>query len=43
MITNLSNQVLALQTTVQANNETISGLTSDVTALNAKVDALMRK
>jgi outer membrane murein-binding lipoprotein Lpp len=43
MITNLSNQVLALQTTVQANNATISRLTSDVTALNAKVDALMRK
>ena len=43
MITNLSNQVLALQTTVQANNATISRLTTDITALNAKVDLLMRK
>jgi len=43
MITNLSNQVLALQTTVQANNATISRLTTDITALNAKVDFLMRK
>ena len=43
MITNLSNQVLALQTTVQANNATISRLTTDITALNAKVYALIEE
>jgi outer membrane murein-binding lipoprotein Lpp len=43
MITNLSNQVLALQTTVQANNATISRLTTDITALNVKVYALIEE
>ena len=38
MITNLSNQVLTLQTAVKANNVTISKLTSDITALTAKAD-----
>jgi hypothetical protein len=40
MITNLSNQVLALQTAVQANNVSISTLNTNYTVLKARVDAL---